>query len=61
MNKTSVKLSNVGIDFLKNLRTNRRKVETDDKDLSYWELIEVMVKYFKLNNDKYIEVVKIKK
>lgn len=58
--KTSIKISNDGISFLKRFRTNRRKTEIDEEDLSYWELIEVIAKYFKLNNDRYLELMGVK-
>lgn len=57
--KTSVKLSNVGIDFLKKLRTNRRKMDVDEEDLSYWKLIEVIARHFRNRNDEYLELVKL--
>jgi len=55
--KTSVKLSENGIIFLKKLRTNRRKAGTDEQDLSYWKLIDVIANYFKANNDEYLKIV----
>lgn len=57
--KTSVKLSETGILFLKKFRTNRRKVDADTEDLYYWELIEVIANYFKNNYDRYFELIKI--
>lgn len=57
--KTSVKLSEVGISFFKKFRTNRRKIDVDEEDLSYWKLMEVIAKYFKNNNDHYLELIKI--
>ena len=56
--KSSVKLSETGIEFLKKFRTNRRKMEMDEEDLSYWKLLEIVVKYFKANNDRYLDLVK---
>lgn len=58
--KTSIKLSDVGVSFLKKFRTNRRKVDMDEEDLSYWRLMEIISKYFRNNNDKYLELIKIK-
>lgn len=56
---TSTKISeNVRV-FLKKFRTNRRKTEIDESDLSYSGLLEIVVKYFKNNNDKYLELIKI--
>ena len=55
--KISVKLSEQGLSFLQKFKTNRRKADTDEEDLAYWKLIEVIAKYFKLNNDEYLKVV----
>jgi len=55
--KISTKLSEEGQNFLKRLRNNRRKVGVDQEDLAYWQLIENIEKFFKLNNDAYIELV----
>jgi len=58
--KVPIKISENGIEFLKKLRLNRIKADIDLDPLYYYELIEVIVKYFKLNNDKYLELVKQK-
>ena len=58
--KTSEKLSQEGISFLKNLRKNRIKMDIDQNGLSYWKLLELIGKYFKSNNDRYLELVKTK-
>jgi phosphoribosylaminoimidazole (AIR) synthetase len=55
--KISVKVSESGLSFLQKLKTNRRKADIDKEDLAYWKLIEVIAKYFKLNNDEYLKVV----
>ena len=57
--KTSIKVSDLGLSFFQKLRTNRRKADVDLSDLSYWKLIEIIEKYFKNNNDKYLELVKM--
>jgi len=57
--KTSIKVSDLGLSFFQKLRTNRRKADVDSADLSYWKLIEIIEKYFKNNNDKYLELVKM--
>jgi len=57
--KTSIKISEEGLSFLKRFRSNRRKVETDDRDLAYWELIEVIARYFKNQNERYHELVRV--
>ena len=58
--KKSIKISDNGMQFLNKLRTNRRKAEVDEKDSSLWELIEIIVKYFKNNNEEYLKLVKLK-
>jgi len=58
--KIPLRISSEGIEFLKRFRNNRRKVGIDDKDKAYWELIEIIERYFKLNNDSYLELVKTK-
>ena len=55
--KTSTKISDKGRAFLKRLANNRIKAGTDQESLAYWELIEAMEKYFKLNNPSYLELV----
>lgn len=57
--KTSIKISDAGREFLNKLRTNRRKADVDEKDLSFWILFDIIVKYFKNNNDEYIKLVKL--
>lgn len=56
---TSVKVNDSGVGFLKKLRTNRRKIEIDEEDLSYSKLIGVITKYFKMNNDEYHKLIKL--
>lgn len=61
MTKTSsVKLSEEGIEFLKKFRLNRIRTETDDKILSYADLLDIIIKYFKSNNERYVELANIK-
>ena len=55
--KNSIKIDDNSINFLKRFRTNRRKVGRDDKDLAYWELLNVIGNYFKINNDNYLDIV----
>lgn len=57
--KQSIKISEKGVDFLQRLITNRRKADVDKKDVAYWKIIELMEKYFKNNNDRYLELVKM--
>lgn len=58
--KMAVKIGDDSVLFLKKLSTNRRKMDVDDKDLSYWRLVGVIVKYFKMNNERYKELVSLK-
>jgi len=58
-NKTSVKLSGEVTEFLKNFRKNRTKVDMDEDYLSYSRLLEIIVKYFKNNNEEYLGIVKL--
>ena len=58
--KISIKVSESGQDFLKRFRNNRRKAGTDEEDLAYWQLLEVIEKYFKLNNEPYLGLVETK-
>lgn len=55
--KTSIKISDNAIEFLRKFRTNRRKVEIDKEDLSYWQLLEVIATYFKLENESYLKLI----
>lgn len=60
VNKTSIKVSDEGIEFLKRFRDNRRKIGIDKEDLSYWKLVGIIRKYFKLNHERYLELIKVK-
>lgn len=55
----SEKLSMKTIDFLKNFKRNRIKTDTDPLPLSYNKLMDIIVNYFKLNNDRYLELVQM--
>ncbi len=57
--KTSIKISDSGITFLKKLRLNRIKADTDEDPLFMWESIELIAKYFKNKNDRYLELIKM--
>jgi len=58
--KTSIKVSTQAIIFLKNLSKNRIKTDVDNEGLSYWKLFDLIVKYFKNNNEQYLDLVKLK-
>lgn len=59
VDKRSVKLSNSGIEFLDRLRVNRIKADSDHKPMAYWELLEIIDKYFKLETPSYRDLLKM--
>lgn len=56
-NKTSIKFSDNCLNFLNNVRLNRIKVGGDEMK-SYDESLELVVKFFKDNNDEYIQMLR---
>lgn len=56
-NLTSVKMSIEVKEFLKNMQKNRIKM--DRKELYQTECLELIVKYFKLNNVSYLDMIKM--
>jgi hypothetical protein len=59
VSKRSEKMSMKKIEFNKKLKVNRIKADTDDEPLAFWRLDDLIVDYFKANNDRYLEVVKM--
>lgn len=59
--KISVKVSDSGREFLENLSVNRRYLKVDKKQLCYHESIDIIAKFFKLNQDKYHELIQLEK
>lgn len=57
--KRSEKVSTKTIAFTKKFKVNRLKNGTDDEPLAYWKLWDTVVDYFKLNNDRYLELVEL--
>lgn len=57
--KVSVKMSDDNINFWKNLNVNCIKTDNLKEILSYSDLQESIVKYFKLNNTNYLELIKM--
>jgi len=53
--KESIKISNKGKQFLKQIQINQIKLDIRPTT-SYGESIELMQKYFKLNNDQYLKM-----
>jgi len=58
-NKISMKMGPGFYDFIENLGANRVKVGSEKRTLSLCVLPEVVVKYFKTNNDRYLELCKM--
>jgi septin family protein len=57
--KTSVKMSDENRIFWKNLNINCIKTNHLREIISYSDLQETVVKYFKLNNDRYLELIEL--
>jgi hypothetical protein len=57
--KTSVKMSEDNITFWKNLNVNCIKTDNLKEIISFSDLQDMIVKYFKLNNDRYLELIKL--
>jgi septin family protein len=57
--KTSVKMSDENVMFWKNLNINCIKTNHLREIISYSDLQETVVKYFKLNNDRYLELIEL--
>lgn len=58
--KNAIKISDEGLVFLKNMKRNRIKMDADKEGASYWELLEIISKYFKIHNDNYLKLIKMK-
>ena len=56
----SIKVTDMTTEFLKKLKINMIRVGASENalEISYAELMERIVKYFKLNNEAYINMVK---
>lgn len=57
--KLSIKICNAEVEFFKNLKRNRIKADIDMIGLSYWEMVRLIVNYFKSNNDEYLKLVQM--
>ena len=57
----SVRLSKEFNLFLSRIIKNRIKSDVDDIPLTRTEAADIVVKYFKNNNDKYLELIKVEK
>lgn len=58
MNSTPTRLSDDNLNFLKRCNTNRIKVGSETKTISYSKLLDIIEKYFKDNNDEYLNFIK---
>lgn len=58
--QVNIKISPSGKEFIKRFITNRRIAKIDDEDIAFWKVLEILDKYFKNNNDSYLEAIKIR-
>lgn len=57
--KVSVKMSEENIKFWKKLNVNAIKTDNIQEIISYSNLQEAVVNYFKINNDRYLELLEL--
>ena len=55
--KTSVKLTNENINFLKRISINRIKTDVSIKSITPSNALFLIERYFKLNNEEYLELI----
>jgi hypothetical protein len=60
-NYISIKVTDNFKDFVENVRATRQSkvIGTDKEMLNQTETIELIVKYFSLNNDRFVELIKM--
>lgn len=58
-NKRTMKVSDEFHNFILKFGANRVKSDMEMQTKSLCELPDIIVKYFKLNNDRYLELVKM--
>lgn len=56
-NKKPIRVSNEWYEFIEKFGVNRIKSSVDSKMLPLCQLPDIIVKYFKLNNERYLELV----
>ena len=56
---TNCRLSVDNVKFLRKLNVNRIKADMSNEIESNSYMMDLIVKYFKVNNDKYLELVKM--
>ncbi len=54
-----VRISNDAMEFLKKIKTNRIRVGTEERPISFIDAVDLLVKFFKLNNDQYLRYLKM--
>ena len=55
--KISTKLSDFNLEFLRRMNINLTKADKLDKPLSYSDLLESVVRYFRNNDERYLELI----
>jgi hypothetical protein len=60
MNKVTVRISGESYEFLKKFKNNRLKLDIDNLPISYPEAMDIIMKFFKNNNDQYLKIVKMR-
>lgn len=58
-NKISVKIELDAKEFIEKLRLNRIKIGSDDEIKSLAETFNLVMKYFKINQEEYLKLVKL--
>lgn len=58
-NRFPMKVSPEWYEFLENFSANRVKVGMEKRTLPFSRLPDIIIKYFKLNNDRYLDLVKM--
>lgn len=59
-NTPPIRLHEDFIPFLEKAQTNRIITEVDNKTIGHPRMSKIIVKYFKINNDRYMELIKMK-
>lgn len=58
-NETSMKVNEMGKSFLEKYKANRRGAGIDSKEISFQKSLDTIARYFKLNNDRYLEAIEM--
>ena len=58
-NETSMKVNELGKSFVEKFKANRRGAGVDDKEISFQKALDTIATYFKLNNDRYLELIEL--